>query len=167
MAGHPFFISPVTHKDRRWMKEFLTKSWGDARVIVHGEVYQADLLSGFIARNDTGEIGLITYSLLGEECEIITLNSNLERQGVGTALLKAVALVAITAECQRLWLITTNDNLQALGFYQKRGFRLCGLHPEAVNRARELKPSIARIAENGIPIRDEIELEIHPLLLVE
>jgi hypothetical protein len=54
---------------------------------------------------------------------------------------------------------TTNDNLNALRFYQRRGFRLAQVRPGAVDKARFIKPSISRIGEYGIPIRDEIELE--------
>jgi len=62
--------------------------------------------------------------------------------------------------CRRLWLITTNDNLNALGFYQRRGFRLIALHPNALEASRKLKPQISLKAANGIPIRDELELEL-------
>jgi ribosomal protein S18 acetylase RimI-like enzyme len=54
---------------------------------------------------------------------------------------------------------TTNDNLNALRFYQRRGFRIMGVHPGAVNEARRLKPSIPAIGAYGIPICDEIDLE--------
>ncbi|MGD8245715.1 MAG: hypothetical protein PVG25_02965 [Anaerolineae bacterium] len=61
---------------------------------------------------------------------------------------------------QRIWLITTNDNLAALRFYQRRGFSLVAVHPGAVDQARTLKPEIPAIGHSGIPIRDEIELEL-------
>jgi Acetyltransferase (GNAT) family len=64
------------------------------------------------------------------------------------------------AGCRRVWLITTNDNLRALRFYQRRGFRLVAVHPDALARSRELKPSIPEIGLDGIPLRDELELEL-------
>ena len=64
------------------------------------------------------------------------------------------------AGCGRVWLITTNDNLRALRFYQRRGFRLVAVHPDALERSRELKPSIPEIGLDGIPLRDELELEL-------
>ena len=79
--------------------------------------------------------------------------------GVGTALLDAVRDAAVQAGCRRIWLITTNDNLRALGFYQKRGYRLVAVHRDALQRSRELKPSIPLVSPDGIPLRDEIELE--------
>jgi hypothetical protein len=62
--------------------------------------------------------------------------------------------------CQRLWLVTTNDNLRALGFYQRRGFHPRALRAGAVAQARRLKPAIPEHSPDGIPIRDELELEL-------
>ena len=57
-------------------------------------------------------------------------------------------------------MITTNDNLNALRFYQKRGFELVAVHPHAVDEARRIKLEIPMLGEDEIPIRDEIELEM-------
>jgi GNAT superfamily N-acetyltransferase len=75
-------------------------------------------------------------------------------------LIDAVRQEAQRAGCKRLWLITTNDNLTALRFYQRRGFVLVAVHRNAVELSRKLKPQIPLIGEHGIPIRDEIELEM-------
>jgi ribosomal protein S18 acetylase RimI-like enzyme len=75
-------------------------------------------------------------------------------------LIEAVVGAARSAGCRRVWLITTNDNLTALAFYQKRGFVLTALHPNAIAESRKLKPEIPLVAENSIPIRDELELEL-------
>jgi ribosomal protein S18 acetylase RimI-like enzyme len=80
--------------------------------------------------------------------------------GIGTALIDAVRDVAERAGCTRLWLVTTNDNLDALRFYQRRGFVLAALHRDAIEAARTLKPGIPAVGEYGIPIRDEIEMEM-------
>jgi ribosomal protein S18 acetylase RimI-like enzyme len=67
---------------------------------------------------------------------------------------------ALQAGCSRLWLITTNDNLIALKFYQKRGFQLIAVHPDALAESRKIKPSIPQFGMHGIPLRDEIELHM-------
>jgi GNAT superfamily N-acetyltransferase len=104
--------------------------------------------------------GVLTYVLDGDECEVLTLHAADRHRGTGTALIAAVEALARDAGCSRLWLITTNDNVDALRFYQRRGFRLAKLHPGAVDDARErLKPGISRFGDHGIPLRDEIELE--------
>jgi ribosomal protein S18 acetylase RimI-like enzyme len=79
---------------------------------------------------------------------------------VGSALIAAVRAAAQAAGCRRLWLVTTNDNTRALRFYQKRGFRLAALYPNAMERYRRLKPQIPELGLDGIPLRDEIELEM-------
>ncbi len=55
-------------------------------------------------------------------------------------------------------MVTTNDNLRALGLYQRRGFRLAALRCGAVDQGRRLKPEISEVGEGGIPLHDELEL---------
>lgn len=106
-------------------------------------------------------LGLITYHIDGDECEILTLDSLEENKGVGTALLNEVRTAMKTHQprIRRIWLITTNDNLTALRFWQKREFVLVTIHRDAIQQARRIKPQIAIVGQHGIPIRDEIELE--------
>ena len=59
----------------------------------------------------------------------------------------------------RLWLVTTNDNLDALRFYQRRGLRITAVAAGAVDEARKIKPGIPLLGDHGIAIRDEITLE--------
>ena len=105
-------------------------------------------------------LGLLTYRVDGPDCEVRALFATVTRHGTGSMLLDAVEAAAREVGCGRLWLITTNDNLDALRFYQRRGLRLAALRPGAVDESRAaLKPSIAEVGEYGIPIRDEIILE--------
>lgn len=138
----------------------MIENWGADLVVVHDTIYKPSDLPGFIAFGDDEWLGLITYHIQGEQCEIVTLDSFCPSIGIGTTLIQAVKQVASEAKCQRLWLITTNDNLKALGFYQKRGFMLVAVHRQAVEKARKLKPEIPAIGAEGIPLRDEIELEM-------
>lgn len=129
-------------------------------MVSRGVVHAIDALPGFVASEQGNPVGLGTYRIQGQACEITSLDSTSERRGVGTALIEAIKKVAQQAGCQRLWLITTNDNTHALRFYQKRGFELVALHRNAMEDARKLKPQIPLIGNDGIPLRDEIELEI-------
>lgn len=56
--------------------------------------------------------------------------------------------------------LSPDDNLNALRFYQKRGFVLVAIYRNALDIARKLKPEIPLIGNDGIPLRDEIELEM-------
>ena len=78
---------------------------------------------------------------------------------MGAKLIQAILKLAADNNYRRVWLITTNDNIGALRFYQKLGFVLSALYPNAIEKSRTIKPEIALVGENGIPIRDEIELE--------
>lgn len=91
---------------------------------------------------------------------MVTLDALRQRTGVGSALLARVVEHAAEHGCRRVWLITTNDNFEAIRFYERRGMRLIAVHPGAVDEARRLKPSIAARGEYGIPIHDELEFEL-------
>ena len=104
--------------------------------------------------------GLITYHTVEKSCEIVALNSLREGQGVGTSLIRAVQNMAVKQGCERVWLITTNDNTAALRFFQRRGFVLVAIHRNALDESRKLKPEIPATGMDGIPLRDEIELEM-------
>jgi GNAT superfamily N-acetyltransferase len=153
-------IRATTSEEQPKIREFMIAQWGDMRVVVHGTEYYPETLPAFVAEENGEWMGLLTYTIVGTTCEIVTLDSLREGQGIGAALIDTVVREARAAGCQRLWLITTNDNLNALRFYQKRGFVLVAVHREAVTRARQMKPTIPLIGAFGIPIRDEIELEM-------
>ena len=105
-------------------------------------------------------LGVLTYVVDRGQCEVLTLHAGPQWRGVGTALLQLVEQVATEQGCRRLWLITTNDNVDALRFYQRRGFRLAALHRGAVDDCRaRLKPEIPTVGDYGIPLRDELELD--------
>lgn len=105
-------------------------------------------------------VGLLTYELAGGACEVVTIDALWPRSGIGTALLNRASELARDAGATRVWLITTNDNLNAINFYERRGFRLIAVHRGAVDQARLLKASIPLVAENGIELHDELELEL-------
>jgi ribosomal protein S18 acetylase RimI-like enzyme len=107
-------------------------------------------------------LGVLTYVVDRDraQCEVLTIHTVQQWRGVGTALLQLVEQVAARQACRRLWLITTNDNVDALRFYQRRGFRLAALHRGAVDDSRaRLKPEIPTVGDYGIPLRDELELD--------
>jgi GNAT superfamily N-acetyltransferase len=114
-----------------------------------------------VAEHDDGQlVGVLTYVLDDESCEILTLHAAEPRAGAGTALIEAIERLASERGSRRLWVLTTNDNVDALRFYQRRGFRLAELRAGAVDEARRtLKPEIPEDGDHGIRIRDELILE--------
>ncbi|MFH0916069.1 MAG: GNAT family N-acetyltransferase [bacterium] len=160
MSPSPFTIRPLDDRDRAWVLG-VVQEWGADFVVSRGRRIYAARLPGFCAMGPDGEsLGLATYEVTGDQCQLVTVHALRRHSGVGTALVGAVRDAAEAESCRRLWLITTNDNLDALRFYQRRDFELVAVHRDLREVARRLKPSIPLIGNFGIPIRDEIELEL-------
>ncbi len=147
--------------DQDWIGNFFKTRWGSNRVVSRGVMHDVPRLPGFIACRSGVRVGLLTYQIVEKEFEIVTLDSVKEKAGIGSALISKAVDLARKSSCKRAWLITTNDNTPALHFYQKRGFHLVTIHRNALERSRLLKPEIPQIGLFGIPLRDEIEFEIH------
>jgi GNAT superfamily N-acetyltransferase len=153
-------VLPTTEADGPWVRGLVEREWGGATVAVHDTLYTPGDLPGFKALLGGEPVGLVTYDVGPGGLEIVTLNSVVAGLGVGTALVGAARRRALDLGCSRLWLVTTNDNLGALWFYAKRGFRLARVDLGAVDRARRLKPGIPALGDHGIPMHDELELEL-------
>lgn len=154
-----FRIRPIENADASWIVDFLKERWSST-MVSRGRILFPERLPGFIAEQNGKLVGMVTYRVEGEECEIVTLDSIVEGVGIGSGLIDAIKVVAAAAKCDGIWLVTTNDNLHALGFYQKKGFALVAVHRNAIQQSRRLKPEIPLVGLHGIPIRDEIELEL-------
>ena len=152
-------ISTIDAKNRAAVCAFLTAHWFSTVMAVRGALIDLSQADGLIAREAGEIVGLVTWRDLDGAREILSLDSVRENRGVGTALLHRAEELARAQGRRRMLLITTNDNLRALGFYQRRGYALKALYPNAVAAARQLKPEIPLRSADGIPIRDEIELE--------
>jgi GNAT superfamily N-acetyltransferase len=152
-------IQRIQKEDQKKISEIVRDYWGGDPLIIHGDTFHVNTLEGLKATHEDEILGFLHYQFRGEECEILTLVSLQENQGIGSALIAAVEDIARENGCHKLSLITTNDNLHALGFYQRRGFQLSSLYPGQVAVSRKHKPSIPEIGDHNIPLRDEIKLE--------
>jgi len=149
----------VAITDPAVIARFIAESWHADYLASRGERIEATLLSAAIAERQGQIIGMITWRVDGADMEIVTLNSLEPGAGIGSALLQHAVGHARALGLRRAWLMTTNDNIEALKFYQKRGMVLCALHVNAMEENRRVKPEIPSIGDHGIPIRDELELE--------
>lgn len=150
----------LTADDRPRLRQFWIEHWGGEEMVSRGRIHRPEQLDGFVVEEREEWVGLLTFMIEAGECEITSLDSLREGRGIGSLLIKQAIDEARRQGCRRLYLITTNDNLHALGFYQKRGFELLAIYRGAVNESRKIKPGIPLIGMDGIPLRDEIELEI-------
>ncbi len=152
-------VTDLSDKDRAWVRQRTELLFGGETVISRDIVHVPAELPGFIAVEGSERVGLATFDIRGDRCELVTLDALCQWRGVGTALLEAVEKAACAAGCRILWVITTNDNLDALRFLQRRGFRITCIRCGGVDLIRQLKPGVPEIGHYGIPMRDEIELE--------
>jgi GNAT superfamily N-acetyltransferase len=175
--------------DAEFVRRSLMESMAGTAVAGHGELIDAMRLAALVAWIDDEPVGHLTYrqdppstsppgstppastppastppastppASTPPGWEVVTLHAARPGRGVGAALMAALLDRARQAGAARVWLITTNDNTNALRFYQRLGFDLVRLDRDAVTEARRrLKPTIATHAD-GIPIRHELELE--------
>jgi GNAT superfamily N-acetyltransferase len=150
---------PLSPDDWRWLADIWRREWGGETVVTKGHLHRLTDLLAVIAWNDDTRVGAATFALGRDACELISANSMEVRKGIGTALLRAVEAEAQALGCQRIRLTITNDNLDALRYYQKQGYRLTRLYPGGAHTSRMLKTEAPAIGRNGIPIRDELEME--------
>ena len=155
-----FDIRPLDKTYKSWAHELINRKWGPPGIVTRGKLHETAKLSGFVAIENNEPTGLITFHIKRNACEIVSLNSLKEKHGIGSALIEAVTQTAKTRGYRRLLVITTNDNTRVLRFYQKRGFHIRAVYPNALEVSRKLKPTIPQIGVDGIPLRDEIELEL-------
>ena len=160
MTPNGFHLEGVS--DKRWLAAFIRERWGDPGIVSNGRLHNSEQLSAIRAVDGAEVYGVVSWFADGASIELVTLDSVKPGRGVGAALVEAVVLEARRAGARRLWLITSNDNVEAIRFYQKHGWRLSALRRGAMIESRRLKPAIPEVGNHGIPIRDEIELE-YPL----
>ena len=152
-------IEKISNETRDLVNQFFIDNWFSTDMCVRGKIIDGTQLDGFLLQEENKIIGLVTYTFWGDVCEIVSLDSKKENIGIGSTLLKEVERVAIDNNCKKMRLITTNDNMRALQFYQKRGYCLTKLYPNAMEEVRRVKPNVPELGDNDIPLRDEIELE--------
>ena len=154
-------IRLVRADERAEVERVVAESWGSAFVVSRGTEHFIPYLPCLVAEADGRWLGIAAFHVVDAACELVLLEAFERGRGIGTALMDAVAERAREEGAMRLWLVTTNDNTDALRFYQRRGMRLVRLWPDAVTQARrQIKPEIPLFGQHGIPIRDELELEL-------
>lgn len=154
-------VRPTTEADADAVAAIMVGEWGDVRLATTTfGLLDATTLPGLVAETEGELVGLLTWQREGDTVHLVTINA-FTGGGVGSALVRALLDTArdTAGPVRRVLVTTTNDNTRALRFYQRAGFRLCALHVGAVAEARRLKPQIPETGQDGIPLRDELELE--------
>jgi ribosomal protein S18 acetylase RimI-like enzyme len=153
----PVFVREATNADRAAARELFERDFGRTKIVAFGEVMDIEQMPAIVALLTDEPAGALAYRIHGDALHIVALATDpmWQRSGVGGHLLAEVELLARRLNLTRLVVATTNDNLPALFFYQRRGYRLTDLVVNSVlNHTRQ---EVAGFG--GIPVRDEVRLE--------
>jgi 2-oxo-4-hydroxy-4-carboxy-5-ureidoimidazoline decarboxylase len=158
-------IRELAPSDAEWAQELIASESGGTRMIARlGRLLDPLAFPGLVAELGGKPVGLATLApSAGGSLEVLTLHASVRGRGVGAHLLDAARTAAASRGSRRLWLVTTNDNLDAIRFYLRWGMHVAQVHTGAVARDRRLKPSISVLnRDNGIPITDLVEFVVDP-----
>jgi GNAT superfamily N-acetyltransferase len=153
----PVMVREATEADRAAARELFDQDFGRTKIVAFDEVMDIEQMPALVAIMHDAPSGALAYRLLGDALHIVALATDpmWQRSGVGGYLIAEAELLARRLNLSRLVVSTTNDNLPALYFYQRKGYRLTGLVPDSV--LTHTHQVVAGFA--GIPARDEIRLE--------
>ena len=126
----------------------------------HRRTYQPEDVPGLVWRDEWGEAqGLITWHIEGDRAEIVTLDAYQQGRHIGGRLLDGAEPSCESRGVRHATIVTTNDNLRALAFYVRRGYRIVRIALDDMDRVRKLKPNVPQLGHDNIPLRDMFELE--------
>ena len=153
-------IRPLASGDREWVRATMVRNWSSTAVARRGELIEAGDLPGYVALLGGRRTGVVLVDVRSNELEIVAVSTSRRRRGVGRALMEQCVVEARERRCRRVWLVTTNNNIAAIAFYQRFGMDLCMFRRHAVRESRALKPSIPLRDSAGVPIDHELEFEL-------
>jgi ribosomal protein S18 acetylase RimI-like enzyme len=156
-TGGPI-VRPLRPGEQRWLEETVRERWPHELLVGRGRVREIAELSALVAVQAGERVGLLTYIVEGDSAELVTFDALRPGLGVGGPLIEALVDSARDRGARRLVAMATNDNVRNLGYYQRLGFRMNELRAGAMEKLRARMPWIPKTGQDGIPVRDEIEL---------
>ncbi len=153
----PVLVREGTDADRPAVRDLFERDFGRTKIVAFGEVMDIDQMPALVAVTTVDPSGALAYRTLGDALHLVALATDpmFQRSGVGGYLVAEAELLARRLNLQRTVVATTNDNLPALYFYQRRGYRLTDIVPNSV--IEHTGNVVSGFA--GIPVRDEVRLE--------
>src|SRR5919204_6318602 len=130
----PVIVREATDQDRAAARELFTRDFGRTKIVAYGEVMDIDQMPALVVVRYEDPSGALAYRLHGDALHIVALATDpmWQRSGVDGHLVAEAELLARRLNLRRLVVSTTNDNLPALHFYQRRGYRLTDLVPDSI-----------------------------------
>jgi GNAT superfamily N-acetyltransferase len=157
IALPPVFVHEATDRDRAVVRDLFQRDFGRTQIVAFGDVMNVDEMPALVALTYEDVSGALAYRLRGDGLHIVALATDAlwQRSGVGGHLVAEAELLARRLSLARVIVTTTNDNVQALYFYQRRGYRITAVVPGSVIAQTKQE----RDGFGGIPVRDEVQLE--------
>jgi len=151
-------IIPTDHQNRNQVNTFIAEHWGGTLMVICGEEVDVAGYPGFTAMEENSVVGVVRYRIQGDLGEIILLHSLVKRSGRGKSMLAEAERAAYRNGCTLMKVVTTNDNIDALRFYQRCGYDLVKVHYNSMDLVRRIKPYVPLVGEYGLPLKSEMEL---------
>jgi ribosomal protein S18 acetylase RimI-like enzyme len=154
----PVIVREGTAADQEGAMALFRRDFGHTQIVAFGEVAALERAPILVATMKGELAGALAYRDRPDALQIVALATDpmWQRTGVGGHLVADAEAAARTRGLARVVLATTNDNLPALSFYQRRDYYITEVIPGAI--LPHLKGRNA-VGFGGIPIRDEIRLE--------
>ena len=149
-------IRPINAGDEDRVRDLLTRRWASPELFIEGKTLDAAAQPGLIAEADGELCALVTTLRRDHEWEILTIDSLERGAGLGTRMLEALVEQASAEGIARILVRLTNDNLDSMRFFQRRGFRLKTANPGAIDTLRTHYPELPLRGQYDIPIHDEL-----------
>lgn len=155
-----YTIRPIADKDHETVATQIRNEWTTTRLGYIDHIIESHGLPGFVAEIDGKFVGALTWRIYENCLQVVTVISDKEGLGIGSALLKEAEEEAKRQGIPRVLISTENSYIDALSFYQKRGYLLHRVHINVMGYLNGIRgwSAIPKIDTNGIPIRDQIDL---------
>lgn len=152
-----YTLGQATCDDVPVLEEFVVRFWGDPVQLMFDQLFTVVEQPAIVAKNGKQILGFVFYHPFREtDILIVALGVLPQYQGcgIGSSLLQHIEDYAKSEGKKELLVVTSNDNLPALAFYQGQGFQLYEVVPNVIaHKLGKLQPGIG-----NIPIRDELRL---------
>ena len=150
-------VQQASCDDVEVLEELVKLFWGDPIQLMFNQTFRVAQEPAITAKKDGNIIGFISYNDFRKNAVLIMalgILPGFQGCGIGRTLVEQVENYAKSQGKQQLLVVTSNDNLPALAFYQRHGFQLFEVAPNVIaEKLGGQKPGFARI-----PIRDELRL---------
>jgi len=153
-----YSIDKVTlDQEREKIRKFVKRFWGEEEQLTFDRKFMVAQLPAYIAKVGKNIIGFASFAEVNSDIIIVALSvlPQYQNAGVGKNLIQKVEAETRRLGKKKLLVLTSNDDLPALAFYQSLGFQIYEVKPNVIAE----KHGMILKGIGGLPIRDELRLQ--------